>query len=240
MTNNPAGQINSPSILGDARNAPAADAELVVAAKNGDEHAFEMLVKRHEQKLLAVAWRYAHVREDAEDIVQLSLQKAFIHLHRFEERSSFSTWLMSIAMNESLMFLRRGRARREVPVDEPIDGERPFSHFDLPDLRSDPEASYLQQEQAWILSAAVQKLSPKLKKAIELREFGELSSEETAERMGLTVSAVKTRVFHARKKLREILPRCMSPSQASEKNYSRCDNEAMPAMDEFFTSTVSA
>lgn len=240
MTNNSVDQLDAPSPTSLSRSPLAADQELVLSAKNGDEQAFESLVKRHQQKILAVARRYARVREDAEDIVQQSLQKAFIHLDRFEERSSFSTWLVSIAMNEGLMFLRRGRALRETLIDESQDDDAMSMHFEIPDSRSDPEASYLQLERATVLSAAVDKLSPKLKKTIELREFAELSSEETAERMGLSVSAVKTRVFHARKKLRELLPRCMSAATARNRNDSRCHDAVVPVSQEFVSSTVSA
>jgi len=240
MTNNSVDHLDAPSPTSLSRSGLAADQELVISAKNGDEQAFESLVKRHQQKILAVARRYARVREDAEDIVQQSLQKAFIHLDRFEERSSFSTWLVSIAMNEGLMFLRRGRALRETLIDESKDDDAMSLHFEIPDSRSDPEASYLQLERATVLSAAVDKLSPKLKKTIELREFAELSSEETAERMGLSVSAVKTRVFHARKKLREILPGCMSSPRACGKNSSGHHDRVMPISQKLVTSTVSA
>src|SRR6266850_1149200 len=91
----------------------AADEELVAAAKNGDELGFESLAKRHQRRIFALAFRYTRVREDAEDIVQETLQKAFVHLQKFEGKSSFSTWLTRIAINEALMSLRRRRA--EVP-----------------------------------------------------------------------------------------------------------------------------
>src|SRR5258708_38695701 len=80
---------------------------LVLAAKSGDGHAFEILIERYQQRILAVARRFSRVREDAEDIVQQSLQKAFVHLHKFEGKSSFSTWLTRIAINEALMMLRK-------------------------------------------------------------------------------------------------------------------------------------
>src|SRR5580700_66522 len=95
----------------------AGDQELVDAAKGGDDLAFETIVKRHRQRIFALALRYTRNREDAEDIVQQTLQRAFIHLQRFEGRSSFSTWLTSIVINQALMLLRRRGARREVPID---------------------------------------------------------------------------------------------------------------------------
>jgi RNA polymerase sigma-70 factor (ECF subfamily) len=178
---------------------------LVVAAKNGDEEAMETLFKRHREKILRIVLRYAHVREDAEDIVQQSFQKAFVHLHKFEGKSSFSTWLTRIAINESLMLLRHGRALREVSVDDHNDAEGNAASLEMSDASPDPETSYLRRERAQILSEKLGDLRPGVRKAIELRDLAELSTEETARRMGVSVAAVKGRIFHARKKLRERL-----------------------------------
>jgi DNA-directed RNA polymerase specialized sigma24 family protein len=97
---------------------PQGDMILVAAAKNGNKNAFEMLVKRHQRRIFCVARRITRTREDAEDIVQQSFQKAFSHLRNFEERSAFSTWLTRIAINEGLMFARRIRGHREVLIDD--------------------------------------------------------------------------------------------------------------------------
>ncbi len=102
---------------------PAGERTLVVAAKNGDEQAFETLFKRYQRKILAVVLRYTRVVEDAEDIVQQSFYKAFVHLCQFQGESSFSTWLTRIAINEALMFLRHIRALREVSIDSISDAE---------------------------------------------------------------------------------------------------------------------
>jgi RNA polymerase sigma-70 factor (ECF subfamily) len=197
---------------------PAAEQMLVVAAKNGDEQAFETLFKRHRQKILRVVLRYAHVREDAEDIVQQSFQKAFVYLHKFEGKSSFSTWLTRIAINESLMLLRHGRALREVSVDDHSEAEGNAASLEMPDSSPDPEASYLRRERAQILSETLGNLRPGMRKAIELRELAELSTEETARRMGVSVAAVKARLFHARKKLQEKLRRHLKSNSTHRKN----------------------
>jgi RNA polymerase sigma-70 factor, ECF subfamily len=197
---------------------PAAEQMLVVAAKNGDEQAFETLFKRHRQKILRVVLRYAHVREDAEDIVQQSFQKAFVYLHKFEGKSSFSTWLTRIAINESLMLLRHGRALREVSVDDHSEAERSAASLEMPDSSPDPEASYLRRERAQILSETLGNLRPGMRKAIELRELAELSTEETARLMGVSVAAVKARLFHARKKLQEQLSRYLKSNSTLRKN----------------------
>ena len=175
--------------------------QLVAAAKSGDESAFEILVKRQERKVFRVALRYTRVREDAEDIVQETLQKAFVHLQKFEGKSSFSTWLTRIAINEALMSLRRRRALHEVPADDSSGDHETTPGPDLADTSPDPEATYLQNEEARIVSAAIRHLRPGMRRAVELRELGDLSTQETARRMGLSVAAIKGRVFHARKEL---------------------------------------
>jgi RNA polymerase sigma-70 factor, ECF subfamily len=197
---------------------PGADEVLVSAAKNGNQRAFELLVERHQQRMLAFARRYTRVREDAEDVVQQTFQKAFIHLNKFQGKSSFSTWLTRIAINESLMLLRHGRALREIPVDDSHDQGGAASAMEIPDASPDPETSYLRRERVRILSDTLGNLRPGLRLAIALHELAELSTEETARRMGISVGAVKTRLFHARRKLREKLSRYMKPNPTHGKN----------------------
>ena len=184
---------------------PATEEKLVAAARHGNEKAFEVLFKRYEQRIQSVAHRYTRVHEDAKDVVQQTFQNAFVHLHHFEWKSSFSTWLTRIAINEALMLLRRRRALREVPVDEATDREGNPSYAEMSDSSSDPEASYASHERVQILIAAIENLSPRLRRAVELRELGELSTSETARRLGLSVGAIKARLFHARRKLRQAL-----------------------------------
>jgi RNA polymerase sigma-70 factor (ECF subfamily) len=183
------------------------EAALVLAAKSGDGRAFEILIERHRQRILAVVRRFTHIREDAEDIVQQSLQKAFFHLHRFQGKSRFSSWLTRIAINEALMFLRSGRGLREVSIDDLCGNEETALGLEIPDSRADPETCFLQGERRRVLSAAMNRLTPGIRKAIELRDLGELSMEEAARAMGLSVAAVKGRVFHGRKKLHQVLKR---------------------------------
>jgi RNA polymerase sigma-70 factor (ECF subfamily) len=189
------------------RLVPERDAALVAAAKTGDGRAFELLVRRNEGKIFSLAQRMTRNREDAEDVVQQSFQKAFINLKKFEGHSLFSTWLTRIAINEALMLLRRKRGSREVPIAESSTEDGAALPLDFPDSGPNPEDSCLQREQERILCAAVNELKPGLRKAIELRELGELSTGETAQVMGLSVGAVKARVFHGRRKLRQTLKR---------------------------------
>src|SRR5467141_5005140 len=180
---------------------------LVFAAKRGDGQAFEVLIRRYQRRTLAVVRRFTRIQEDAEDIVQQSFQKAFVHLHKFEGKSSFSTWLTRIAINEALMLLRRGRSLRELSINDLSGNEETELGLEMPDSRAGPESAFLQGERNRILSAAMNKLRPGIRKAIELRELGELSIEEAAQVMGLSVAAVKGRVFHGRRKLHQVLKR---------------------------------
>jgi RNA polymerase sigma-70 factor (ECF subfamily) len=197
----------------------ATDDELVAAAKANDERAFELLVKRYQPKLLAIVLRYVRVREDAEDVVQQTFQSAFIHLHRFESKSAISSWLTRIAINEALMLLRKRRTRWELSIGSSTDHELSSLGFDLSDSRFDPEANYLGREKRDMLSAAIAKLGPRLRLAIELRELQELSTQDTARSMGVSVAAVKARVFNGRKKLQGAF-RGFEMSLNAQKSYS--------------------
>lgn len=205
MRSRVADESKKPKVASLSLSDPGAEEALVVAAKAGDERAFEILVKRHQAKILAVARRYTRIQEDAEDVVQQTFQKAFIYLQKFEGKSSFSTWLTRIAINEALMSLRRRRALREVFVDDSSSGEGTVAVLEIRDTNPDPEAKYTQREGVQILSAAIAQLRPALRAAIELHDLGELTARETADRLDLSVSAVKARVFHGRRKLGEAL-----------------------------------
>src|SRR3989441_4606050 len=118
------------------------DAALVAGAKTGDAHAFELLVERHKGKILSLAQRMTRNREDAEDVVQQSFQKAFIHLKKFEGESLFSSWLTRIAINEALMLLRRKRGSREVPIAKSSMKTESALPLDFLDSAPNPEDSY--------------------------------------------------------------------------------------------------
>jgi RNA polymerase sigma-70 factor, ECF subfamily len=127
------------------------DGALVAAAKRGDNQAFEELVLRHRQRVLAVAQRITNNREDAEDVAQETFHKAFLHLYAFQEKSRFSTWLTRIAMNEAFMLLRRMRSVFEVLPESPDNAESWSEAF--VDQSPDPEESYLRRERTKLLTA---------------------------------------------------------------------------------------
>jgi RNA polymerase sigma-70 factor (ECF subfamily) len=190
------------------------DRVLVAAAKGGNLRAFEVLVKRHERRFLRIARRVTRNREDAQDVVQKSFQKAFLHLCKFEERASFSTWMTRIVVNEAAMCLRAKRRVRVVGIDELSPREEPAVGFEFPDSCPSPEQSYSQREAERMLSFAIRQLPPGVRTAIKLCYLDERSLKESAQLMGLSVAAVKSRVLRGRRKLHQTLKRFVEPVRA--------------------------
>jgi RNA polymerase sigma-70 factor (ECF subfamily) len=205
--------MNNPNVTTAAVAQSRTDEELVAAAKTGDELAFEALFRRYESRIFAVIRRYIRVHQDAEDIVQQTFQNAFVYLQQFLGKSTFATWLTRIAINESLIFLRRGRAIRKVLIEDSCDEDVTSHSLRMIDSNPNPEMTYLQQEAADNLFSAMTQLRPGLRVAMELKELQELSGPDTARQMGVTVNAVKARVFYGRRKLRQILKRSTRPSR---------------------------
>ena len=181
------------------------DERLVQAAKGGQSMAFATLCERYSNQLFRAARRITKTREDAEDAVQDALVQAFVHLKDFEGRSNVATWLTRIAINSALMILRKKRATPLVPVEKSTIREETRRTRELPGTGPSPEVICLQRERRRSLSMALSELTPALREAIELRELHELSVQETARVLGISVPAVKGRVFHGRKKLRQML-----------------------------------
>jgi RNA polymerase sigma-70 factor, ECF subfamily len=182
----------------------------LLAAKRGDSAAFEILCKQSASTIFHMARRMMRNNEDAEDVVQESFQQAFIHLKNFNGDSRFSTWLSRIAINAALMKLRKKHRLWDVSLDESAQTEESSFWIEAEDQGPTPEQLYAQKEQERILAKAMSELAPGIRKAIELRELGERSTEETAQIMGISVGAVKARIFHGRKKLRERLNRIVA------------------------------
>ena len=179
------------------------DLSLVHASKKGDVSAFEELVKRHDVKLLRIACHVTQNREDAEEAVQDAFLNAYMKLDQFEEKSSFSTWITRIVLNESLGKLRKQRARNDHSI--------PFAHtdddvpLDIADWAPNPEQLYSATELRATLIKCLEALRPALRIVFVLRDVAGLSGDETAEILGLKLQAVKARLFRARLQLREKL-----------------------------------
>ena len=183
------------------------EAALVALAKEGDEAAFTTLVNRYSGKIFRLAQHITQNQEDAEDVLQEAFLKAYTHLSSFAGNSKFYTWIVRIAVNESLMKLRKRKSDKLVSLDEPVDTGEEEVVREVAVWEQTPETKFTQTELRGILDGAVEELDPIYRAVFLLRDVEELSTEETAEALDLTVPAVKSRLLRARLQLREKLTR---------------------------------
>lgn len=183
------------------------DVALVERTKAGDSSAFEQLVRQYDRQIYRTALHITQNREDAEDITQDVFFKAFQKLEQFQGNSKFSTWLVRIAVNESLMRLRRRKTSKTVSMDQDVETEEGAIPRDFAEWRPNPEQIFSQSELGDILRKTIAGLPPGFRTVFTLRDIENLSTEETAEALGLSVPAVKSRLLRARLQLRERLSR---------------------------------
>jgi RNA polymerase sigma factor (sigma-70 family) len=177
--------------------------ELLKAARSGEANAFEQLCAPTKARMYQTLHRITKNHEDAEDALQESFLSAYMNLHRFDGRSSFSTWLTRIGINAALMTLRKKRTHRELPIDGPGDEGEAAAYFEAPDHAPNPEERFARQEREVLVRQAVRSLRPTIRKALELGQMQEKSMRETAQMLGISVAAAKARLFHARAALRK-------------------------------------
>jgi RNA polymerase sigma-70 factor (ECF subfamily) len=189
---------------------------LVHAAKAGDMGAFEELVRRYDRNVFRIAQHITQNREDAEDVVQDAFLKAYQNLAKFQENSKFYTWLVRIAVNEALMKLRRRRPGQMVSLDEDIKTDEDSIPREVADWSPNPEQLYDQGELREILSKTIQGLPAGFRTVFVLRDVEGLSTEETAEALGLSVPAVKSRLLRARLQLRDRLTKYFRSRQGGD------------------------
>ena len=180
---------------------------LVAQSREGDTAAFGELVRRYEGKIFRLAQHVTQNREDAEDVLQETFMKAYEHLDQFKGDSKFYTWIVRIAVNQALMKLRRKKTDRSVSIDENIDTGEDTVVREIAAWGEDPEQQFSREELGEILDHAIESLEPLYRSVFVLRDIEELSTEETADALGLSVPAVKSRLLRARLQLREKLTR---------------------------------
>ncbi|MGH9662241.1 MAG: sigma-70 family RNA polymerase sigma factor [Bryobacteraceae bacterium] len=178
---------------------------LVAQARGGNAAAFNELVERYGRGVFRVARNITQNREDAEDVLQDSFLKAYEHLGDFEGHSKFYTWLVRIAVNESLMKLRKRKWDKTVWLDEPVETDEDTVAREIAVWDDNPEQRYSREELHEILGKAVQGLAPAYRSVFVLRDIENLSIEETAQILDLSVPAVKSRLLRARLQLRDRL-----------------------------------
>ena len=195
------------------RTVEQTESALVTAAKGGDYGAFEQLVNRYEHKIYRLGLNITGNPEDAEDVLQEAFLKAFENLPKFREDSRFYTWIVRIAVNQALMKLRKRRTDRSVSLDDPIEEDGEVIPRDFADWKPNPEELLGRTETREVLEKAIRDLPTSFRTVFTLRDVEGLSTEETAEMLGLTISAVKARLFRARLRLREDLTKVFKRGQ---------------------------
>lgn len=182
---------------------PEGDLVLVERVLAGDRRALEFLVRRHERRVFRVTLAVLGNTEDAEEAMQDTFIKAFRHLDQFRKESRFTTWLTRIAVNEAIQ--KRNARKNFVPLAEAETAKEQFTPKRYEPWKSNPEQLYGKQEIHQIVEDAIQSLPEIYREAFILRDVEELSAEEAAEVLGISVPALKSRLLRARLVMRETL-----------------------------------
>ena len=175
---------------------------------NGDRDALDDLFASSSSHLYQAAFRILSNPHDAEDAVQDSLLCAFRNMSQFRGSARFSTWLHRIAINSSLMRLRKRKCRRELPLEPVFAGEKLITPgIDPVSDDPNPEEQYARAEQQKILSEALLNLPGPFRTAIELCDLEGLATKDAAQRVGVPLSTMKARLFRSRRALKTAILR---------------------------------
>ena len=191
---------------------------LVQAAQGGDITAFEQLLKRYDRNVFRIAQHITQNREDAEDVVQDAFLNAYQKLDQFQGNSKFYTWLVRIAVNEALMRLRKRKSDKTVSMDDEVETEEGTMPREFADWSPNPEQQLSQSELKDLLGRTIQGLPASFRTVFVLRDVEGMSTEETAEMLGLSVPAVKSRLLRARLQLRERLSKQFKKRKNGDRN----------------------
>lgn len=182
------------------------DPQLVDLAKQGDREAFGELIWRHWRKCVDLGCYFLRNRADAEDQTQSAFLKAFEHLGQYQGDAEFSTWLARIVANECLMLLRSRRRARFVYLDE-VPTEPKALPIQLAAAGPDPEGDSAFRQLNQVLQSEVRRIPPLMRNVMLLRDIDGLPMKEVADRLGITVSAAKSRLVRARTEMRSRIKR---------------------------------
>jgi RNA polymerase sigma factor (sigma-70 family) len=175
---------------------------LVAAAQAGQEWAFVELCTRNSKRVFNTIYGVTKNREDAEDALQDSMMRAFLHLKQFDGRSSFATWFTRIGINSALMILRKRRVRLETSMDATAEGET-WQTWQIADFSANPEEHYVGHEKSARLKRAICRLPSTLRSVVELGQMEGHSMKQIANNMGISIPATKSRLARAKVALRK-------------------------------------
>jgi len=185
---------------------PQADSELVKKAQQGNNKAFEELVRRYEQKVYNIAFRMLGKEEEAKDAMQDSFLRAYRFISKFKGESTFYTWLYRITTNVCLTRLKQRQKKESLTLslDQPI-ADAEDAQREIPDFKYSPELLHERQVMQKALQSAINELPSEYRSVIVLRELQGLSNKEVSKALRLTVASVKSRLHRGRVFLRNRL-----------------------------------
>ena len=192
--------VERPAAPGDHR-----EQALVARIRSGESSLFTELVKPYERRVYATALALLRNEADAQDVAQEAILKAFANLKQFRGESRFSTWLIQITVNEARMRQRKQHANLFEPIVETQDEEGAYTPRDFADWREIPSEALERSEIRALLAQALASLAQKYREVFLLRDVEQMSIEETARALGISIASVKTRLLRARLMLRDIL-----------------------------------
>jgi len=182
------------------------DIFLVAAAKDGDHQAYAELCRRHSNQIRRTILRITRDAADAEDMLQETFLKAYVHIGRFEGRSAFSSWLTRIAINSALMLSRKKRSHYVYSLEGGVNGND-FKLLEPTETAHNPEESCILNALENECVRAIRYLSPTLRAVVQIRYREDASVAQIAEILGISEPAVKSRLLRARSKIRAHLER---------------------------------
>jgi RNA polymerase sigma-70 factor (ECF subfamily) len=189
------------------RSDPAQEHEAVLIGRirGGETELFYELIRPYERRVFVIAFAILRNEEDAEDAAQDALLKAFKHLAQFRSESRFSTWLIQVAINEARLRQRKSHLDIMRPIEDKENEDRGYMPHDFTDWREIPSEALERKEIREKLVAAVASLAQKYREVFVLRDVEHMSIEDTAQALGISAGAVKTRLLRARLMLRDLL-----------------------------------
>lgn len=196
------------------------EAELIAAILAGQSHLFHELIRPHERSVYMMALSYMKNEAEAEDVAQEAIVRAYQHLSSFRSEARFSTWLISITLNEARSRLRRKSTVRMESLDTSESDGTPVSPALLRDWREIPSESLERNEVRVMLQDAIQSLPDIYREVFQLRDVEELNINETAAALGISVPAVKVRLHRARLMLqRQLAPLLKTVTAAPKRRW---------------------
>jgi RNA polymerase sigma-70 factor (ECF subfamily) len=196
---------NIPAVNNPGEAVGTREQNLIAQVQRGQHELFYELVRPYERRVYAAAMAILRNEHDAEDVAQEAMLKAFANIGQFRAEARFSTWLIQITVNEALMRRRRERTVVMEGIDDRRDDEADYAPRDFADWREIPSEALERKEIRQKLAEALGTLDRKYREVFVLRDMEHLNIQETAEALGISVAAVKTRLLRARLMLRDLL-----------------------------------